>query len=118
MDQQVGSCFALIALITGFFRARLFFLIAAITSGLSALLLMMWVLPLYLSIGKESHNANGMTSGAAIWTAVIAKSGWLKIVKVQGGSSLGIQINAGGTLCAFVFNQPTSDTYGKRRDGN
>lgn len=38
---QVGSCLALIALITGFFRARLFFLIAAITSGLSALLLMM-----------------------------------------------------------------------------
>lgn len=73
----VGSCLALIALITGFFRARLFFLIAAITSGLSALLLMI---------------------GAAIWTAVIAKSGWLKIVKVQGGNSLGIQINPGATL--------------------
>lgn len=40
-DIQVGSCLALIALITGFFRARLFFLVAAVTSGLSALLLMM-----------------------------------------------------------------------------
>lgn len=73
----VGSCLAVIALITGFFRARLFFLVAAVTSGLSALLLMI---------------------GAAIWTAVIAKDSFVESVKVQGGTSLGIQVNAGGTL--------------------
>jgi len=73
----VGSCLALIALITGFVRARLFFLVAAVTSGLSALLLMI---------------------GAAIWTAVIAKTSFVESVKVQGGTSLGIQVNAGGTL--------------------
>lgn len=73
----VGSALALVALITGVFRARLMFLIAAITSGLSALFLMI---------------------GAAIWTAVIAKDGWLKMVKVENGASLGITVTAGPTL--------------------
>jgi hypothetical protein len=38
-------------------------------------------------------------SGAAIWTAVIAKDSFVESVKVQGGTPLGIQVNAGGTLC-------------------
>jgi hypothetical protein len=40
-------------------------------------------------------------SGAAIWTAVIAKDSFVESVKVQGGTSLGIQVNAGGTLCEY-----------------
>jgi len=40
-----------------------------------------------------------ISSGAAIWTAVIAKDSFVESVKVQGGTALGIQVNAGGTLC-------------------
>jgi len=72
-----GSVLALAALITGVIKARIFFLVASICSGLSALFLLI---------------------GAAIWTAVIAKDDWLKIVKVEHGDSLGIFVNPGPTL--------------------
>jgi hypothetical protein len=47
-------------------------------------------------------------SGAAIWTAVIAKTSFVESVKVQGGTSLGIQVNAGGTLCEFLLPSASS----------
>lgn len=72
-----GSVFCLIALITGVFKARLLFFAAAVCSGLSAFLLMV---------------------GAAMWSALIAKDAWLKIVKVEYGANLGIYTTAGATL--------------------
>lgn len=45
--------------------------------------------------------------GAAIWTSIIAKDSWLKIVKVEGGTKLGITVTPGPTLyltwVAFVM---------------
>lgn len=38
-------------------------------------------------------------SGAALWTAVIAKDAWLQNVKVQHGYKLGIYVTAGPSLC-------------------
>jgi hypothetical protein len=38
-------------------------------------------------------------SGAAIWTVVINKDAWLKIVKVENNFELGIFVYAGPTLC-------------------
>ncbi len=36
--------------------------------------------------------------GAAIWTSIVAKDSWLKIVKVEGGTKLGILVTAGPGL--------------------
>lgn len=45
--------------------------------------------------------------GSAIWTSVIARDAWLKIVKVEGGVKLGIYVTAGPALylswVAFVM---------------
>jgi hypothetical protein len=38
-------------------------------------------------------------SGAALWTALIAKDARLNIVKVQYGANLGVIITAGPSLC-------------------
>jgi hypothetical protein len=50
-------------------------------------------------VTTEAEEIKLTYSGAAIWTAVIAKTSFVESVKVQGGTSLGIQVNAGGTLC-------------------
>ncbi|WWD18637.1 hypothetical protein CI109_103090 [Kwoniella shandongensis] len=73
----VGSVAAALACIFGVIKFRISFLIAAICAGISSFLLMI---------------------GAALWTAVIAKDGWLKIVKVTNGNSLGVRVNAGPSL--------------------
>jgi len=73
----VGSFFAAIALVFGVFKFRIFFLIAAISAGLSSLLLLV---------------------GAALWTVLISKDNWINIVKVNGGASLGIVTTAGPSL--------------------
>jgi len=73
----VGSCLSLLALIFGVMKARILFLVAASCAGSSALLLML---------------------GSALWTAVVAKDAWLKIVKVEHGDALGILVTAGGSL--------------------
>ncbi|WRT67939.1 uncharacterized protein IL334_004913 [Kwoniella shivajii] len=72
-----GSVLAAAALIFGIFKIRIFFLVAAICSGLGAFLLMI---------------------GAALWTAVIAKDNFVNIVKVKNGNSLGIIVHAGPSL--------------------
>ncbi|WVR06483.1 hypothetical protein IAU60_003514 [Kwoniella sp. DSM 27419] len=82
-----GSCLAAAALIFGVIKFRISFLIAAICSGVGALLLMV---------------------GAALWTALIAKDNFVNIVKVKGGKvALGISVNAGPSLyltwVAFAF---------------
>ncbi|ORY30543.1 actin cortical patch SUR7/pH-response regulator pali [Naematelia encephala] len=73
----IGSLFAALAFIVGWIRARICFLIAAGSAGLSALLLMV---------------------GSAIWTAIIAKDASISSVKVQYGAKLGILVTAGPTL--------------------
>ncbi|EIW67660.1 claudin family protein [Tremella mesenterica] len=82
----VGSVFAVISIIFGVLKARICFLIAAASAGFSALLLMI---------------------GAAMWTSLIAKDAWLKIVKVKGGTLLGIYTTGGASLyltwVAFVL---------------
>jgi hypothetical protein len=40
--------------------------------------------------------------GAALWTAVVAKDAWLKIVKVEHGNALGIYVTAGPALCTCL----------------
>ncbi|WVQ96490.1 hypothetical protein IAU59_003595 [Kwoniella sp. CBS 9459] len=81
-----GSVLAAAACIFGVIKLRVSFLIAAICSGLGALLLMV---------------------GAALWTAVIAKDNFTNIVKVRNGNSLGIKVTAGASLyltwVAFAF---------------
>ncbi|WVQ85068.1 hypothetical protein IAT38_007232 [Cryptococcus sp. DSM 104549] len=73
----VGSVGAALALIFGLIKFRLSFFVAAVCAGVGAFLLMI---------------------GAALWTAVIAKDAWLKIVKVQYGYKLGIYVTAGPSL--------------------
>jgi hypothetical protein len=38
-------------------------------------------------------------SGAAMWTALIAKDSWISGVKVQGNVNMGIRVTAGPSLC-------------------
>jgi len=73
----VGSVLALVAFGFGWVKHRIFFLVAAACAGISASLLMV---------------------GAALWTALIAKDDWLKIVQVEHGADLGIYTTAGPTL--------------------
>ena len=44
-------------------------------------------------------------SGSALWTALIAKDAWLKIVKVEYGADLGIYTTAGPSLCKSFQHQ-------------
>ncbi|KAK8858742.1 hypothetical protein IAR55_002971 [Kwoniella newhampshirensis] len=73
----VGSVAAAAACIFGVIKFRISFLIAAIFSGIGALLLMI---------------------GAALWTAVIAKDAFVNIVKVEHNYALGIYVTAGPSL--------------------
>ena len=92
---EIGSCLAVLALIFGLLKARISFFVAAGCAGLSAFLLMMYVLFLYPVVPSLIC----WRSGAALWTAVIAKDAWLKNVKVQHGDALGIYVTPGPALC-------------------
>ena len=52
----------------------------------------------HLSVNK-GNVADGLRSGAAMWSALIAKDSWLKIVHVEYGNELGIFTTAGASLC-------------------
>jgi len=73
----IGSVLALFAVIFGVIPSRICFLFAAASAGISAFFLMI---------------------GCALWTALISKDAWLKIVHVQYGDLLGIYTTAGPTL--------------------
>lgn len=75
----VGSMLTLVAFIAGLIKHRLSFFVASFSAGISAFLLLI---------------------GTAIWTSIIAKDAWLKIVQVEGKVKLGILVTAGPTLCA------------------
>ncbi|WVO18075.1 hypothetical protein L204_105774 [Cryptococcus depauperatus] len=73
----IGSCAAALALIFGVIKWRLTFFVASVCAGIGAFFLML---------------------GAALWTVIIAKDAWLKVVNVQHGYKLGIYVNAGPSL--------------------
>ena len=56
-------------------------------------------------------------SGAAMWTAIIAKDDWLKIVKVEHGALLGIYTTAGASLCEPFTTRFCSRANGRPRMG-
>lgn len=81
-SHQIASILTLLAFVFGLIKLRVCFLVAAGCAGLAAFFLMI---------------------GAAIWTSIIAKDSWLKIVKVEGGVKLGIIVTAGpGLYLAWV----------------
>jgi hypothetical protein len=76
-SHQIASILTFFALVLGLVKHRLFFFAAAVCAGVAAFFLMV---------------------GAAIWTSIVAKDSWLKIVKVEGGTKLGILVTAGPGL--------------------